>query len=311
MHVFDTHCDTVYKLWENRELSFTEEDERLEVGLPQMERGNVLIQIFAIYVSDRTHYAARYQTALEMIEVFYEKVAPAVKPILSRADLDDCVLNNRKGAILSIEGAEPIADSLDHLRILYRLGVRAMGLTWNFRNAVADGCLEPRAGGLSLFGRQVIEEMNKLGMVVDVSHLAEPGFWDTVELSSAPIIASHSNTKRYCDHPRNLNDEQIRALIQKDGVMGMVFYPPFVTTEARESEIDDILRHLEHVCELGGVNHVGFGSDFDGIDQYVKGIAKAEQYPHLVEALLKRYKEDEVKQFMSGNWLRVFRNVLK
>jgi membrane dipeptidase len=153
--------------------------------------------------------------------------------------------------------------------------------------------------------------VNRLGMVIDVSHLADPGFWDTLELSKAPVIASHSNTRHLCDHPRNLTDEQIKALIARDGVMGLTFVDFFTVQEKRTVWIDDLLRHLDHVCALGGVDHVAFGSDFDGIIETFGDLRFAGDYSHLVEALLKRYKEAEVMKFMQGNWLRVFGNVLQ
>jgi membrane dipeptidase len=310
--VFDAHSDTLLKMWEDPSLDFFEANEKLQVSYPEMERGNVQLQALAIWIPNRVPYHHRSQSVLEMIDLFYEKVAgEKVRPILSRADLDECVLKGRKGAILFVEGAHPLDESLVLLRTWYRLGVRGMTLTWNYRNAVADGCHEPNPGGLTSFGKKVVEEMNRLGMMIDVSHVAEPGFWDTLELSSAPVIASHSNVKRLCNHPRNLSDEQIKALIEKGGVMGLTFVDFFVTSEKRTVWIDDLLRHLDHVCALGGVDHVAFGSDFDGITETFGDMTRAGDYVTLTEALLKRYKEADVKKFMLENWLRVFRNVLQ
>jgi membrane dipeptidase len=312
INVFDAHSDTLLKMWEDPALGFYQADEKLQVNFPEMARGNVQLQALAIWVPNRVPYHHRSQSVLEMIDLFYEKVASdKIRPILSRADLDECVLKGRKGAILFVEGAHPLGDSLVLLRTWYRLGIRGMTLTWNHRNAVADGCHEPNPGGLTLFGKQVVEEMNRLGMLIDVSHVAEPGFWDTLELSSAPVIASHSNAKQLCNHPRNLSDEQIKALIKKGGVMGLTFVDFFVTSEKRTVWIDDLLRHLDHVCSLGGVDHVAFGSDFDGITQTFGDMTRAGDYQTLTDALLKRYKEADVKKFMRENWLRVFRNVLQ
>ena len=201
--------------------------------------------------------------------------------------------------------------SLDNLRTLYRLGVRGMGLTWNYRNEVADGCLEPKPGGLTIFGRQVIQEMNRLGMMIDVSHVAESGFWDTLELSDSPVIASHSNVRALCDHPRNMSDHQIDAMIQKDGVIGLSFIPYFNTSEKRTVYVDDLLRHLDYICARGGVEHVAFGSDFDGEDLTFGDLTRASRYEYLLNELLKRYKTEEVEKFVQKNWLRVFTNVLQ
>ena len=176
---------------------------------------------------------------------------------------------------------------------------------------MADGSGEPNPGGLTTFGRTVIEEMNRLGMIIDVSHLADPGFWDVLELSKAPVIASHSNAREICNHPRNLTDEQIRALIKSGGVMGLTFVDFFTVKEERTVWIDDLLRHLDHVCALGGVDHVAFGSDFDGIPNTFGDLTSAGNYTQLLEDLLMRYKEAEVMKFVHGNWLRVFGNVLQ
>jgi membrane dipeptidase len=312
MKVFDAHCDALSRLWEEPDLDFYRGSERLQVSFPELEKGNVMLQVLACYVPAKIPFARRYHAVLEMIDLFYEKVASdKLRPILSRADLEECVLKDKKGAILFVEGAHALEESLVQLRTWHRLGVRGMTLTWNHRNAVADGCHEPNPGGLSLFGRKVVEEMNRLGMIIDVSHLAEPGFWDTLELSTAPVIASHSNVKQLCDHPRNLTDEQMKALFAKGGVMGLTFVDFFVTSEKRKVWIDDLLRHLDYVCALGGVEHVGFGSDFDGITETFGDLTCAGDFSILVDELLKRYKEAEVKKFVRENWLRVFQNVLQ
>ncbi|WP_139488900.1 dipeptidase [Brevibacillus dissolubilis] len=312
MNIFDAHCDALSKLWEHKELSFYQEDERLQVSFPEMEQAKIGIQVFASYVPTRIRYGQKFQAALEMIDIFHDKViSPDLMPIYTRNDLDECVLKGKKGAILFVEGAHPLEESLTNLRTLYRLGVRGMGLTWNFRNEVADGCEEPNPSGLSLFGRKVIKEMNQLGMMIDVSHVAEPGFWDTLELSKTPVIASHSNVRALHDHPRNLRDEQIKALIQSGGVIGLSFVDFFYTRERRDVTVDDVLRHLDYVCSLGGVDHVAFGSDFDGIETTFQDLTSAKKYTILVDELHKRYTLAEVDKFLSKNWLRVFRTVLQ
>lgn len=312
MKIFDAHCDVLGKLWQNSQIDYYQGDKQLHVGFPDLEKGNVDIQVLACFVPTHVPFGRRFHTVLEMIDVFYERVASEqFRMITTKADLQDCVLKGRKGAILFVEGAHALEESLVQLRTWYRLGVRGMTLTWNHGNAVADGSGEPNPGGVTAFGRQVVAEMNRLGMIIDVSHLADPGFWDIMELSQAPVIASHSNSRQICNHPRNLTDEQIKALIAKDGVMGLTFVDFFTIEEKRKVWIDDILRHLDHVCALGGVDHVAFGSDFDGISQTYGDLTCAGDYPLLLEALLKRYKEEEVMKFVQGNWLRVFGNVLQ
>lgn len=312
MKIFDAHCDVLGKIWQNPELDFYKGDEQLHVSFPELVKGNVDIQVLACFVPTNVPYGRRYHAILEMIDIYYKNVASEqFRLIKTKADLDECVLKGQKGAILFVEGAHALEESLVQLRTWYRLGIRGMTLTWNHRNAIADGSGEPSPSGLTTFGREVVEEMNRLGMVIDVSHLADPGFWDTLELSKAPVIASHSNARHICDHPRNLTDEQIRALIEKDGVMGLSFVDFFTVTEKRTAYIDDLLSHLDHVCALGGVDHVAFGSDFDGITDTFGDLSRAGDYSQLLEALLKRYKEAEVAKFVHGNWLRVFGNVLQ
>ncbi|KZE53041.1 dipeptidase [Brevibacillus parabrevis] len=312
MNVFDAHCDVLCKLWKEPERDFYKEDDFLQAGFPALVKGNVDIQVLACFVPTHVPYGRRFHTILEMIDIFYEKVASEqFRPIYTKADLDERVLKGEKGAILFVEGAHALEESLVQLRTWHRLGVRGMTLTWNHGNCVADGSGEPNPGGLTAFGRQVIEEMNRLGMIVDVSHLADPGFWDVMEISKAPVIASHSNARQICRHPRNLTDEQIRALIAKDGVMGLMFVDFFTVEEKRTAWIDDLLRHLDHVCGLGGVDHVAFGSDFDGITSTFGDLSSSAAYSQLLEALLRRYKEAEVLKFVRGNWLRVFGNVLQ
>ncbi len=312
MKIFDAHCDVLCKLWQNPELDFYKEDKLLQSGFTALEKGNVDIQVLACFVPSQVPFGRRFHTVLEMIDIFYQKVASdKFRPIFTEGDLAESVLKGQKGAILFVEGAHALEESLVQLRTWFRLGVRGMTLTWNHGNALASGNGEPNPGGLTSFGREVIEEMNRLGMIIDVSHLADPGFWDVLECSKAPVIASHSNVRSLCNHSRNLTDEQIRALIANDGAIGLTFVDFFTVSEKRTVWIDDLLRHLDHICALGGVDHVGFGSDFDGITETFGDMASAADYSQLLEALLKRYKEAEVLKFVQGNWLRVFGNVLQ
>ncbi len=192
---------------------------------------------------------------------------------------------------------------------LHRLGIRAAGLTWNHANWAADGAMEPRGGGLTIKGRRFVEECENLDILLDVSHLSERAFWEVAELSQRPVIASHSNARAICDHPSNLTDAQIEKLIAKQGLIGVTFVPWFVSN-AEVVVIDDLLRHIEHICELGGESHIMLGSDFDGIDRYIEGLTHPGELISLQEALLKRYSERQTEQFMSGNALRFLRKSL-
>ncbi|MGD8191109.1 dipeptidase [Brevibacillus ginsengisoli] len=312
MKIFDAHCDALSKLYEHRDLLFTQKDERLMTSLPELQEGNVQFQVFAVYVAEQVHSNSRLTTALHMIDLFYNQVEPSgYRAIRTKEEMLEAKRNDQNGGFLFLEGAGALEGSLVNLRTLYRLGVRGMGLTWNYRNEVADGCLEPKPGGLTVFGRQVIREMNHLGMIIDVSHIAEVGFWDTLELSSSPVIASHSNVKKLCNHPRNLSDQQIDAMIAKDGVIGLSFIPYFNTSEKRTVYVSDLFKHLDYICERGGVENVAFGSDFDGEDLTFGDLTRASTYDFLLNELLKRYKPEEVEKFVQKNWLRVLTKVLQ
>jgi membrane dipeptidase len=298
--IFDAHCDALMKLWMDRSLSF-QDGKSLHVTLPALKEAKVKVQCFAIYVPETVSEEARFTVALEMIDIFFEQVIgrfPAMKFVRSKRDID-ALEENEIGAMLTLEGCDAIGTSLVKLKTLLRLGVSSVGLTWNWSNAVADGAWERRGAGLTKFGKQVVEQLNDAKRWVDVSHLSEKAFWDVLEIAQFPI-ASHSNTYRFCPHPRNLRDEQIKALIAKDGMIGLNFVPYFLTKE--KASITDVLRHLEHVCSLGGARNVGFGSDFDGIEETVSGLDTVRDYANLVNELQKHYSEEEVERFLFRNF---------
>ncbi|MBB6635311.1 dipeptidase [Cohnella thailandensis] len=302
--VLDLHCDVLYKLQKDPKLNMHPEGQgKLDVTRARLEEGSVAAQVFAIFVPEDEPMEP--QTALHQAELFWSKVLtePGVKLIRSSADLEEARRTGAMGALLSLEGVDCLRGQWWSLRLLHRLGVRLLGMTWNRANWAADGAMEPRGGGLTKAGRQLVKECESLGILIDVSHLSERGFWELKELATKPFFASHSNAKAILNHPRNLSDEQLRALIEADGLIGVTFVPYFLTKEP-VARIDDVLRHVEHICGLGGANHLAFGSDFDGIELYVDGLAHPGQYPDLADALLKRYPESLVNGFLSGNATR-------
>lgn len=298
--IFDAHCDALYKLFIDPSLDFVKST-ALQVNLESLTASGTKVQLFAIYVPESVHPDLKFMAALRMADLFYERVLapnPQMKLIKNKEEIG-LLEENEIGAILTLEGCDAIGQDLLKLRTLLRLGVRAVGLTWNFGNCVADGALEDRGAGLSRFGRQVVDVLNETNTACDVSHLSERGFWDVVE-SGSHVFASHSNCHSLCPHPRNLRDDQIRALIKQNSVMGITFVPEFLSGK-KEASIDDVLRHLEHVCSLGGENHVGFGSDFDGIEFTVSKLAGNEQYENLWNALQKYYSNIQVEKFLFHN----------
>ncbi|QFT88941.1 Membrane dipeptidase (Peptidase family M19) [Bacillus sp. THAF10] len=301
MRIFDAHCDVLWKMWENPNISF-KDDKQLQVTWEGLKMTSAKVQCFAIYVPEKVKKEAAYDVALEMVDIFYERILarfPSLKLVSSKQDIQK-LRDWEIGAILTLEGCDAIGSDISKLRNLYRLGVTSVGLTWNYGNAVADGILEERGAGLSSFGKKVVLENNHHLVWTDVSHLSVKGFWDVMEIGDY-IIASHSNCKSLCSNARNLSDEQIKALIQKDAAIGVTFFPPFLT-EGKSCNIGDVLRHVEHLCSLGAVSNIGFGSDFDGIDQYVEKLQYYQDFQNLINLLQKHYSESEVNGFLFDNF---------
>lgn len=300
MKIFDAHCDVLYKMYLDPTIQF-ENDQNLHVHYQGLKEAGVAVQIFAIYIPESTRPNERFIAALHMIDIFYKKVIaafPAMKFIRTQADLEQLQTDDI-GAMLTLEGCDCIGEDPIKLKTLLRLGVSAVGLTWNVANAVADGVMEERGAGLSRFGKDVVQLLNEHHIACDVSHLSDAAFWDVVERATYPF-ASHSNCRAITPHPRNLTNSQLKVLIEKDSVVGLTFVPEFLTNKT-DAYVTDILFHLEHICNLGGENNVGFGSDFDGIEEMVTEFQSVKSYNMLVNELVKRYSNKQVKNFLFHN----------
>lgn len=304
MQVIDAHCDLLSKLLLNPKLDVADEASGLDVTLSKWKKSKVKLQWLAIWLPESLEHGT-FQDVLRCIDLYDSHVAkhPEVGLVRTRDDLQYLEAEGRIGTLLALEGADALAGNLAHLRTLYKLGVRSLGLTWNYANWAADGVLEPRQGGFTRKGRALVKECERLGILIDVSHLCEPAFWELTELTDRPFLASHSNSFTICGHPRNLKDDQIEAIVQRNGMIGLNFYPPFIA-RGTPATIEDLLRHVERFCELGAERHLGLGSDYDGIDIKVPGLEHAGCFGNLIEALLKRYSEEQTEQFMHRNWQR-------
>lgn len=304
MDIIDFHCDALLKIWEqDGKLSFADAKE-LDANKERLLQGGIKVQCFAIYTPADMKAEQRFQAALDQIHFFYSEVLaknPEMVAIREWSDFDR-LQDGQIGAMLTLEGVEPIGNDLKKLHILYQLGVRSVGLTWNYANLAADGALETRNAGLTAFGKEIIQFQNEHKMLTDVSHLGEASFWDTLEIAKYPI-ASHSNARAWCDNPRNLSDEQARALFAKGGNVHVVYCPMFVKQEG-EATIADVIRHIDHFCSLGGVRQIGLGSDFDGITTKVVGLEHAGTTQNLINELLKHFSEEDVRGFSGQNFLR-------
>ncbi|MBA2937757.1 membrane dipeptidase [Paenibacillus sp. CGMCC 1.16610] len=303
MKIMDGHCDALTKLYVNPKLDFGMEDQELDVNYPRLKHAGVKVQCFAIYLSDSIQQPT-FEHILQMVDIFHRKIVShsGMKFIHTVQDWHEVEAGDQIGAILTLEGVDALAGNLTHLRILYHLGVRSIGLTWNYANWAADGVMEPRKGGFTRKGKLMLRELETMGIIADVSHLSTAAFWEMVEGYNKPFIASHSNAQKICPHPRNLSDDQIKAIIQCQGQIGLTFVPYFVDSVNLAVPIAGLLKHIDHVCSLGGEKQIGFGSDFDGIEQWIKGLRHAGQYENLIEALCKNYQETQVEAFLFGNW---------
>jgi len=310
--VLDTHCDTLTAMLdEDRPLAGRSGLGQLD--LLRLKTGGVNVQFFAAFIAPEFKTIA-VKRALELIDLFYremEENSDSIFHAKSAVDIDKAIAESKIAAFLSIEGGEALAGSLGILRVLYRLGVRSLTLTWNGRNELGDGVGEDSPGeGLTEFGKAVVKEMNNLGMLVDVSHLSEQGFWDVLRTTKQPVIASHSNCRALCDHPRNLTDKQIKALAYQGGVIGITFVPDFLGCE--NPSVDDVFAHIDHVIAVGGVNCVGLGSDFDGTEELPAGLVDCSCLPVITKGLLERgYSKKVIKKVLGGNFIRVIRQVIK
>lgn len=294
--IFDTHCDTLDYMLEGRSLS----DEALHFSISGAKQYKKYVQVMAycIYGERITH---SFQRAMKGIKALSDY------PIIRT--LDDLSLGeNQVRFLIGIEGGEALEASLDNLRIFFEEGVRVLTLTWNRANTISDAAAEKRIpGGLTAFGRTLIPEMERLGIAVDVSHISEKGFWDVLEVAKKPVIASHSCAKALCSHQRNLTDEQFVALCKNGGVVGVNFYPLFLGG----NNVEDIANHIFHFLSLGGEDHIGFGSDFDGIPDLPVGISGVANVYKIIDFLLhKNLPEEVVHKIAYSNMERYFAKTL-
>lgn len=311
MKIIDTHCDALLKLqlakrgqpYGQKPLSF-QDAPQLDTNITRLQQGNYMAQFFAIFIEPDVPSDEKWQHALEQIDLFHTEIIdkhPEMKHVKSWDEFDH-LKEGEIGAVLALEGADAFGNDFAKLRQLYREGILYMGMSWNNANLCADGAGESRGGGLTELGKEVVALNNAKRIFTDVSHSTVKGFWDILAHADYPF-ASHANARAICDHRRNLDDEQIKAMFAKHGLIHLVYNPPFIREDSDHVTIDDLLRHVEHFCELGGLKQIGFGSDFDGISDKVTGLEHAGQYENLINALLKHYKEDEVKGFAYQNFL--------
>lgn len=284
--VFDTHCDTLCCVLDDNK-SLVKND--CHIDLDRLAQYKSYTQVFACFI-DPMYKSCAAERTMNLIDTFHRATAN---------------LPQNVKAILSIEGGEGIY-SLAALRNYYRLGVRIAALTWNFSNHIASGAFEKdETRGLTEFGKKVVDEMNRLGMLIDVSHLNRKSFYDIAEFTKMPIIATHSCSDAICPHVRNLTDDQFNIIKQSGGCVGINFYPTFLT-ESDKCTVDDIVKHIDHFMELGGEDNIGIGADFDGVDCLPDGISGAQDVNRVFDKLLSiGYTDEQIEKISHKNFERV------
>ena len=310
MKVIDLHCDALLKLsLKGETLSFVDSDD-LHTNKRRLLAGEVKIQFFAIFIKPDIPQHEKFMSVLQQIELFHTKVLtpnPEMVHITDWSQLNS-LEENQIGAVLSLEGADAIGEDLGKLHAILDAGIKLVGLTWNQANAIADGADVNSNRGLTQFGREVVQVLNDRDILIDVSHLSEKSFWDVLE-NGKHVIASHSNAKSLCDHPRNLTDAQATALVNKGGHIHLVYYPPFIRNDKEQVTIEDLMQHFVHLANLVGVQHLGLGSDFDGISIFIKDLENASHTQNIVNGLKRHFSEEEVHGIAENNFMEYIKKV--
>ena len=364
--VIDTHADTPQRfLDENFNIGSTDPADKGHISLDKARAGNLGAEFFSIWVDPDTNQGHFARHTFDLIDSVFEQAARHPDRMMmaySVADIERAHKQKKLAALMGIEGGHSIENDIRLLRDFYRLGVRYMTLTWSNTNEWGDSSGDitdtkvPHHNGLTDFGKQVVLEMNRLGMIVDISHVSDKTFWDTIATTKAPVIASHSSARALTNAPRNMTDEMLRAVAKNGGIVDVNFYSGFVDEDYRKQsepigkqaaeavrvylekqkadgkavtyiEIDRIERqwaakiprpplkslidHIDHIAKVAGVDHVGLGSDFDGVAGATPlGMDSAADLPKITQALLDRgYSADDIRKILGGNVLRVFGEV--
>ena len=356
MFVLDSHCDTPSQILRLRDLSL--DNDHAHVDFPKLRRGGVDGAFFALYIPASLEGEEAYEYACRLLDCVNMTLAENPDQARLAVDGDQAAANKEAGlfsVFMGLENGSPIGDSLDRLRFFHDSGVRYMTLCHSADNQICDSCASKHKkwGGLSPFGREVIAEMNRLGMLIDVSHISDDSFWDVLKYSKVPVAATHSCCRALADHPRNMTDDMIRALADAGGVMQINFYPLFIdggfASILEESGIEErnegveaqfiacpsdplkraawnavqdelmalprpsykrVVDHIDHAVSIAGIDHVGIGSDFDGIEVTPDGLEDISFMPLIFDEMRSRgYSEEDIEKVAGGNFLRLLRHV--
>lgn len=333
MKVVDMHCDTIAELYDNHRdggnASILENS--LHIDLKKMQKGDYLLQNFALFVHlGRTERPFEY--AMKLVDTFYTEMEAHQDLIGIVKSWEDIEANRKAGkmsALLTLEEGGVCQGELSYLRDFYRMGARMMTLTWNFQNELGfpnkmeqglnaerpPRCVPDTEHGLTEKGIAFVQEMERLGMIIDISHLNDAGIWDVFKYTTKPFVASHSNARAMASHPRNLTDEMIRALADRGGVAGINFCASFLRdeengAEPKHSYCKDMVRHMKHMKAIGGVDCIGLGTDFDGIGSIVEMGDCSGMQMLADEMSAQGFTTSEIEAVFSGNVLHLYKELL-
>ena len=312
----DSHCDT--PMFFDQQINFASRDPKILVDLHKMTEGHLDATIMVAYLEqqgltdeDLLTATAKADRILNEIEAMVAKSSQFVNIAYTPTDLYRLKAERKKAIMLGIENGYAIGKDLQNVERFRNRGVVYMTLCHNGNNQLCGSCRFNDEGlGVNAFGEEVIHEMNRVGMMVDISHAGDQTFYDALDISTKPIVASHSSSRSLCNHPRNLTDDQLRALAAKGGVAQVTLYNGFLREEG-QATLQDAINHLNHMVDIMGIEHVGIGTDFDG-DGGIIGCASASELINFTRCLLKeRYSEEDIRRIWGGNFLRVMEEVQK
>lgn len=311
MRVFDGHCDTILRSYQGGR-GFRKNEGHLD--LERMAAHGYWAQFFALFWDQEEAPPEPEKSLWDVFQaecrVFFkelERNSDILALCRTAGEIETAWKQGKQVAFLSVEGAELLDCDLQKLELAYQLGVRAVNLTWNYENALSGSNDQSPEKGLTAQGRAFVEKMQALGMLVDVSHLSDPGFWDVMEVAKKPIFASHSNSRAVCSHPRNLTDGQFTAIIENHGVAGLNMCDLFL---GPDPDLDTAVAHIEHWLSLGGEKNISLGGDWDGITHPPRGVSGIQDLDRLVERLLAyNYSEDLIEDLLCNNLMRVVSEV--
>lgn len=336
MKVADMHCDTIGAIYENRLLgnNYSLKENNLHIDINKMKKSDYLIQNFAMFI-DIKRYKNPYKTLQEMIDVYYDEInknKDYIKPVYRYDDILSCQKENRIAALLTIEDSGALECKIERLQEVYDRGVRLITLTWNYPNGVGYPNINLKIDdngkvlekpdishintkdGLTKFGIELVQNMESMGIIVDVSHLSDGGFYDVLKYTKKPFVASHSNARSISNVARNLSDDMIRKLSDRGGLTGINFCSSFVQptphSESTFTYMDDIIKHIKFIKNVGGINSIALGSDFDGIPSTLE-LKDGSDMQLLAEALLKNgFTYEEVEKVFYKNLLNLYKEIL-